>query len=138
MTSINSLSNYNLAAIQQNEPVAQPVPQPEKPQNVAFGSKDEVTLSSKAAPVEVPKLGFFRLAFSRIPQEKIDIINKNKLLPENAKFIPRVYGQGYAIANNIMGISLGTRILPEGFELKNNSFGFTMVVPKGSTALFLK
>jgi len=103
---------------------------------------DIVELSTKQAP-EIPKIGFFRLAFNRLTQEQIDTINTGGKLPENAKFYTKPaeqggYGERYRLGNNILNIQPGTTTLPAGYELKKDWLGFTKVVPKDTTSIFIR
>ncbi len=88
-----------------------------------------------SADSQAPKIGFFRLAFSRLTDEQIAQVNKTKKLPKNAKFIDIGTIQ---IRNNFFNITQGTRTLPEGYELRKNWFGFTKVVRKDTEGLFLR
>ena len=83
------------------------------------------------------KIGYWRAAFSRLTDEQIKNVNETGELNGNVKF--RSNGQGgYVIVPNIMNVSVGTKTLPAGFELKKNFLGFTCVVPKDSESIFLK
>lgn len=102
--------------------------------------KDTVEKSAdkaeKKEAVAPPKISFFRALFSSLSDEQIDTINENRRLPENAKFVRT--SAGYAISNNIMGLRVGTRTLPDDFELSKTLLGFTAVVPKDSEGLLLR
>lgn len=87
--------------------------------------------------LECPKISWARAAFSRLTNEQITIINETRKLPQGTKFVPNGYG-GYTLSNNYGGIVTGTRTMPEGFELKKNWLGFTVVVPKETESIFIK
>ncbi len=83
------------------------------------------------------KIGYWRAAFSRLTDEQIKNVNETGKLNGNVKF--RSNGQGgYTIVPNLMNVSVGTKTLPAGFELKKNFLGFTCVVPKDSESILLK
>jgi hypothetical protein len=65
-------------------------------------------------------------------------VNKSGKLPENAKFVPGNNGTSYFLRPNWFGVTLGTRTIPAGFELKKNWLGFTLVLPKDTEGLFIK
>ncbi len=79
----------------------------------------------------------FCLLFHRLSDEQIKLINKTGELPENAKFVTGIFGR-YKIVNNWFNICTGTCILPFGYEVRKNLFGFAVVVPVGSKGLFLR
>lgn len=83
------------------------------------------------------QIGYWRAAFSRLTDEQIKSVNETGKLNGRVKF--RSNGQGgYLIVPNIMNVSVGTKTLPAGFELKKNFLGFTCVVPKDSESILLK
>lgn len=115
----------------------------------AFNSPSSKSSEEKADSVEFtqtqkepPKIGFFRLAFSRLTKEQVKQVNETGLLPKNAKFrrnsLSGDTGYSYTIQNNIFNVTNGTRQLPEGYEVKNNILGFTRVVPKGTEGFWIK
>lgn len=79
----------------------------------------------------------WQLLTGRFSVEQIKLINEKGELPLSAKFIPKLFG-GYKIVKNWMNIRTGTCILPFGYEVKKNIFGFTVVLPVGSKGLFIK
>lgn len=88
------------------------------------------------SPKKAPVIGRFRLLFKRLTKEQIKQVNETGMLPPSAKFYHSL--GSYSIGNNFIGVSKGTRKLPEGFELKQNFLGFTRVVQKGTTGLFIR
>lgn len=84
----------------------------------------------------LPKIGFFRIIFSRLTDEQIASINETKMLPKNAKFMGNC--GFYGIHNNFFNILSGTRRLPEGYEVRKNFLGFTKIVLKDSEGLLLR
>lgn len=86
---------------------------------------------------DCPKISWGRAAFSRLTDEQIRIINETGRLPEGTKFVCDGMG-GYTLSNNYGGIVTGTRTLPEGFELKKDWLGFTVIVPKDTESVFVK
>ena len=101
-----------------------PVDLEEKPDTIEFSGKKEY---------DGPKIGFFRLAFSRLTNEQIAAVNESRRLQKNAKISP-----DRTIHNNFFNLTQGTRTLPEGYELRKTIFGFTKVVLADSEGLFLK
>lgn len=98
-----------------------------------FKGREKRTTNTK----DSTKIGYWRAAFSRLTNEQIKNVNETGKLNGNVKF--RSNGQGgYVIVPNIMNVSVGTKTLPAGFELKKNFLGFTCVVPKDSESIFLK
>lgn len=95
---------------------------------------DSVEIKAK---VEPPEISTNKLIFKRLTDEQIEQVNKAGKLPENAKFIRDGRG-GYYVAANLMNLAVGTRKIPEGFELRKDAFGFTCVLPKDSEGLFIK
>lgn len=96
--------------------------------------QDTVELTQTKDTAKPPSIGRMRLMFSRLTNEQIKAVNESKMLPSNAKF---QFG-GKVICNNWFGISGGTQKLLPGYELKNNIFGFTKVVPEGTKGFWFK
>lgn len=69
------------------------------------------------------------LLLSRISQEKIDIINKEGVLPDSLLVTLSGTNNQYTLIQNTT-LGEGTRKIPKGFELKNNILGFTNIYPK--------
>ena len=99
-------------------------------------AQDAIELSTKEKP-QAPAISTARLLFGRLTDEQIKQVNESKQLPENAKFVMNGFG-GYSITNNFFNFRAGTRQLPEGFEVKKDIFGFTVVLPKGMTGISIK
>lgn len=97
-------------------------------------SKDSVELSKAQPETKLPKISRWRLFFGRLTKDQIKEINTTKMLPENAKF---ELG-GKCLANNWCNFTGGTRKLLPGYELKQNVFGFTVVVPEGTKGFWLR
>ena len=99
------------------------------------GSKiDTVEIKNNEEP---PEISNTRLIFGTLKDEQINQINKSKKLPHNGKFVPNGYG-GYRIAANFINLTIGTRKLPEGFEVRKDVMGFACVLPIDSSGLFIK
>lgn len=81
-------------------------------------------------------LSRIQLIFGRLSDEQIKIINETGEIPSNAKFVRTI--RGYKIANNWCNFRTGTSILPFGYEVKKNIFGFAIVVPVGTRGFFIK
>lgn len=82
------------------------------------------------------KISLWRGVFSKLTDEQINAVNETGELPKGTKFQPSV--NGYVICHNWFGLMPGTQIMPAGYELKKNIFGFTVCVPKGTEGLFIK
>lgn len=95
---------------------------------------DTVEIKNKVSP---PEISTAKLIIKRLTDEQIDQVNKARKLPQNAKFVRDGYG-GYYIAANFMDLQIGTRKLPEGFEVRKDALGFTCVLPKDAEGLFIK
>ena len=78
----------------------------------------------------------FQLILNRLSDEQIKLINETGELPQNAKFVHKI--GGYKIVNNWFNFRTGTSVLPFGYEVRKNIFGFTIVVPVGSKGFFIK
>lgn len=126
---INSTHNLSRAIFKGNiENSEKPVATSQETQ------EDTVEIKTKVKP---PKISTFRLLFGVLTDEQIDQVNKSQKLPKNAKFVRDGYG-GYRVAANLMGLTVGTRKLPEGFEVRKNVIGFSCVLPKDSEGLMVK
>lgn len=102
-----------------------------------FKGEEKLAKNVNAKAKDPTKIGYFRAVFSRLTDEQINNVNESGKLNGNVKF--RSNGQGgYVIVPNIMNVSVGTKTLPAGFELKKNFLGFTCVVPKDSESILLK
>ncbi len=88
------------------------------------------------SPAKAPVIGRFRLLFKRLTKEQIKQVNETGMLPPTARFY-NSFGY-YSVGNKFVGLTSGTRKLPAGFELKQNFLGFTRVVPKGTTGVFVR
>lgn len=88
-------------------------------------------------PKECPKISWARAAFSRLTDEQIKTINETGKLPEGVKVVRDGFG-GYTLSNNYGGLVTGTRTIPEGFEMKKDWAGFTVIVPKDTESIFVK
>lgn len=107
---------------------------------------DSQKTQEKPSVQEVPKINDdekkqkitkWQLLSNRLNDKQIKLINEKGELPPNAKFVPKLFG-GYKIVNNWFNIRTGTCILPFGYEVKQNIFGYTVVVPIGASGLFIK
>lgn len=115
------------AAKPEINPVMAAAPTSKQPETDNFISSQDDNL---------PKIGFFRIIFSRLTNEQIASINETKMLPKNAKFMGN--GGYYGIHNNFFNIFRGTRRLPEGYEVRKDFLGFTKIVLKDSEGLLLR
>jgi len=130
MNSVNSIGAVNTAMRALPEEQAAPDFKPDLTQK-----PDVVELSS--GETEPPKISAARIMFRVLTDEQIDQINKSGKLPSNGKFIQNGMGS-YDISNNFFNLTAGTQILPEGYEVKKNVFGFAMVVPKGTEGALIQ
>lgn len=96
-------------------------------------NKDEIMLSA----AEPPEISWVRTVFDRLTDEQIKAVNEGGKLPENVRFVRTIDGT-YYLSPAYGGLVTGTRTLPEGFELKKNVLGFTVVVPKDTEGIFIK
>lgn len=83
-----------------------------------------------------PKISLWRGMFSKLTDEQIKAVNDTRKLPEGTKF-QTVAGE-HVICHNWFGLTAGTQVMPAGYELKKNIFGFTKVVPIGTEGKFIK
>lgn len=105
------------------------------PHNVtSFKGKAEKQAKTK----DPNKVGYWRAAFSRLTNEQIKNANETGQLSGNVKIKPSSVGTGYVIAPNLMNVTTGTKTIPEGYELRKNLLGFTVVLPKDSEGVFIK
>lgn len=92
----------------------------------------DINQTSDSSSIAPPTLTKDEIGSGKIPKEKIDAINKLGRLPDNA-FI--FYGSGQykiSVKNSLTKlITQGTKVIPQGYELKNDNSGYTRVVPKG-------
>ena len=130
MNSVNSMGSVNtvMRALSKNQ--AAPEFKPDLTRN-----PDVVELSS--AETEPPKINAARIMFRVLTDEQIAQINKSGKLPSNGKFIKNAEG-AYDISNNFFNLTTGTQILPEGYEVKKDVFGFARVLPKGTEGALIK
>ena len=99
--------------------------------------------SFESSAVKAPKIGFFRILFSRLTKDQIDAVNETKQLPSNAKIIERSFGntgvkQAPRLTWNLLNVTPGTQQLPAGYELKNDILGFTHLVREGTKSIFYR
>lgn len=80
---------------------------------------------------EGTKIDMFSLFTGMLNNEQVEDINKNKKLAKGAVFQKNEDGD-YRIVPDFCDLTKGTRILPEGYEVKNNIIGRTKVVPIGT------
>lgn len=83
-----------------------------------------------------PKISFGRLQLNRLTKEQVEAVNISKTLPKNAKFTE--FGGKVKIKWNMADFTEGTHELPQGYEVKNDIFGFTHVVREGTKSWILK
>lgn len=127
---INRLNNMKATPTVQTPsaditPVSTPaVDLEEKPDVVEISTKKEY---------DGPKIGMFRVLLGRLTNEQINAVNESRRLPENVKI-----NKYKNLKNNFFNITEGTRTLPEGYELRNNKFGFTRMVLIDSEGFLLK
>lgn len=95
---------------------------------------DNIEIKTKVKP---PQISTMRLFFHALSDEQINQVNKSKMLPENGKFVRDGYG-GYIVSANLMNLRIGTRKLPEGFEVRKNALGLTLILPIDSEGLLIK
>ncbi len=82
-------------------------------------------------------ISWLRIGFGLLTDEQINTINETGRLPKNAKIVKNGNGE-YVLANNFFNITTGTRTVPEGFEVRKNVLGFSVVVPKDSEGLLIR
>ena len=132
MTAIQNLPAVTMPKVIEMQTVVEPKVDttPEMP-------ADKVEISSTKKEVQPPQISNSRLFFKVLTDEQISQINEAKRLPDNAKFIMNGFG-GYTISNNFFNFRAGTKVLPEGFEVRKNIFGMAVVLPKGMEGAVLK
>lgn len=108
--------------------------QPEKAEKPVRHEGDDFVCEGKK---ECPKISWARAAFSRLTDEQIKTINETGKLPQGVKVVRDGMG-GYTLSNNYGGLVTGTRTIPEGFEMKKDWAGFTVIVPKDTESIFVK
>ena len=128
-----------IQSLQAMQPVQQSalVTQVEEKEVIKNMPNDKVDISAKANTVQPPEISAARLFFRVLTDEQISQINEAIRLPQNAKFVMNGFG-GYAITNNFFNFRAGTKILPEGFEVRKDIFGMAVVLPKGMEGAVLK
>ncbi len=99
-------------------------------------SADTYSFEKEEDKISDIKIGYGRLFFNRLKKEDIEIINKTKMLPKNAKFVQS--SSNYKITWNLWDVTEGTHKLPAGYEVKNDILGFTHVLPEGTKSIFIK
>lgn len=90
----------------------------------------EVTKTDKSK--KPPKISGTRAFFNRLTDEQIRQVNETGLLPDNVKF------RGSGVRPNWFNLTAGTQILPKDMEVKKSLLGFTKLVYKGTTGLFVR
>lgn len=101
-------------------------------------SGDNFTLNNtKAEEKECPSISWTRATFNRLTDEQIKTINETRRLPDGVKIEKDAYGN-YKIGNNFINLTPGTRTVPEGYELKKDWLGFTVIVPKDTESILIK
>lgn len=111
---------------------------PEKPIPVRHIGDDFVKAETceDCEDIECPKISWGRAAFSILTDEQIKAINKTRKLPKGTVIIKNDMGE-YLLSNSYSGFVTGTRVLPEGYEMKKDCFGATIIVPKGTEGVFI-
>lgn len=137
MAGINALSNVHLSSVNFKHNIEEEAQIKESRAIDKELSADEAKFSTKTEKPAPPEISTIRLMFSRLTDEQIAQINDSGKLHENAKFVMNGYG-GYTICNNFFNLRVGTRELPQGFEVKKNVMGFATVLPKGAEGAFIK
>lgn len=72
-----------------------------------------------------------------LSDEQIEKINKTRVMPEGSLITQNENGK-YEITSDVTGLSTGTRLLPEGYELRKDVLGFATVVPMDQKSVFLR
>ena len=98
---------------------------------------NQAVLDKKDGTITVPPISWARATFNRLTDEQVAAINETRRLPENVKIVPDMKG-GYRLTYDYTGLTMGTRTVPEGFEMKKDIFGFSGVVPKDTEGVFIK
>jgi hypothetical protein len=78
-----------------------------------------------------------RALFSRLTDNQINQANETGKIQGKAKISQSGYG-GFSIAPNFINLTVGTKTIPAGYELRKDWAGFTAVVPKDSESILLK
>ena len=108
---------------------------------------------------KVFEVGWLDVAANRLSDEDIERINETRQAPKNTVFqkinetttetytdsqgnmqtrIVETGGWHYELVNNITGTETGTTVLPEGYTVQKDIFGFIEIVEDGSKGIFLK
>lgn len=72
-----------------------------------------------------------------LSDEQIEKINKSRVLPKGTLITQSEHGK-YDLTFDITGLSTGTRLLPEGYEVRKDVLGFATIVPIDQKSIFLK
>ncbi len=95
-------------------------------------------INSKAKATEnTVEISSIRAILNRLTDEQIKEINETGRLPEGVKISKDAFGQ-YHIRDNTVNFYPGTRTVPEGYELKKDWLGFTVIVPKDTEGMFIR
>lgn len=101
------------------------------------GQGNESIFNSQQVDNTPPQIGGMRIALNYLTKDQIKEVNRTRRLPDNAKFVQTGFGK-YEICNNFFDLRAGTQVLPEGYEVKRDLLGFTIVVPAGTKGLFIR
>lgn len=83
------------------------------------------------------KVDFIEAATGLLSDEQVEIINKERVVPEGTIIVKKENGE-YDLETNVTGLTTGTRELPEGYEIRKNIMGFIKIVPMDQKSIFLR
>lgn len=82
-------------------------------------------------------INFLETASGLLSDEQLAKINKSRLVPKGTLIVKNVDGS-YELTNDRLGLERGTRMLPEGYEMRKDLLGFAKIVPIDQKSIFLR
>ena len=83
------------------------------------------------------RISYFSVATGILSDEQVEKINKTRVVPEGTIIVKTEDGE-YELENNRLGWTEGTRLMPEGYEMRKNVLGVAEIVPIDQKSIFLK
>lgn len=82
------------------------------------------------------EINFIRAETGLLKDEQIEKINKTRVMPKGT-IISQAEDGTYKIESDKLGLVTGTRVLPEGYEVRRNVLGYVRIVPIDQKSIFL-
>lgn len=83
------------------------------------------------------EISFIQAQTNILTDEQIDKINKTGVVPKGT-IIETTKDGRFVLTSDVSGLSTGTRLMPEGYEMRKNVAGIAQIVPIDTKSVFLR